>query len=53
MVSQVFGGIVANTKIVENANVNTNNEIVDPQKTAGTSPKKKLEPLWDPRRHFN
>ena len=53
MVSQVFGGIVANTKIDENANVNPNNEIVDPQKTAGTSPKKKLEPLWDPRRHFN
>jgi hypothetical protein len=53
MVAQVFGGIVANTKIDENANVNPNNEIVDPQKTAGPSPKKKLEPLWDPRRHFN
>jgi TolA-binding protein len=53
MVKQVFGGIVANTKIDEGATTNLNNEIVDPNKTAGTTPKNKLEPLWDPRRHFN
>ena len=53
MVAQVFGGIIANTKIDEGANANPNNEIVDPQKTTGTTPKLKFEPLWDPRRHFN
>jgi tetratricopeptide (TPR) repeat protein len=53
MVAEVFGGIVANTKIDEETTNQLNNEIVDSNKTAGTTPKKKLEPLWDPRKHFN
>jgi TolA-binding protein len=53
IVEQVFGGVIANTKIDENSNTAVKNETGDPNKTVGTTPTKKLEPLWDPRRHFN
>jgi hypothetical protein len=53
LVTEVFGDVVADTKIDEEATTNLNNELVDPNKTSGTIPKKKLEPLWDPRKHFN
>jgi TolA-binding protein len=53
IVEQVFGGVIANTKIDENSNTVVKNETGDPNKTVGTTPTKKLEPLWDPRRHFN
>jgi outer membrane protein assembly factor BamD (BamD/ComL family) len=50
---EVFGNPDEDIKIDEGANIIIANEIVDPKKTNGTTPKKKLEPLWDPRRHFN
>ncbi|HEX9251936.1 MAG TPA: hypothetical protein VF870_06815, partial [Ignavibacteriaceae bacterium] len=54
LVQQVFGGVIENTKIDENANADDlNNEGIDPKQQTGVVPKKKLEPLWDPRRHFN
>ncbi len=52
IVEQVFGGVIANTKIDQNSNVAVKNDTGAPNKTVGTTTKK-LEPLWDPRRHFN
>lgn len=53
VIDEVFGGVEKDTKIDEGAGVIITDQVVDPKKTAGTTPKKKLEPLWDPRRHFN
>ena len=53
LTEEVFGSVVADTKIVEESNPVLNNEISDPKKQVGITQKKKYEPLWDPRKHFN
>ena len=53
LTEEVFGSVVADTKIVEESNPVLNNEILDPKKQVGITQKKKYEPLWDPRKHFN
>ncbi len=53
LTEEVFGSVVAETKIVEESNPVLNNEISDPKKQVGITQKKKYEPLWDPRKHFN
>jgi len=53
LTEEVFGSVVAATKIVEESNPVLNNEISDPKKQVGITQKKKYEPLWDPRKHFN
>ena len=53
LTEEIFGSVVADTKIVEESNPVLNNEISDPKKQVGITQKKKYEPLWDPRKHFN
>jgi len=53
LTEEVFGSVVTDTKIVEESNPVLNNEISDPKKQVGITQKKKYEPLWDPRKHFN
>lgn len=53
LTEEIFGSVVADTKIVEESNPVLNNEILDPKKQVGITQKKKYEPLWDPRKHFN
>ncbi len=53
LTEEVFGNVVADTKLVEESNPVLNNEISDPKKQVGITQKKKYEPLWDPRKHFN
>jgi len=53
LTQEVFGSVVTDTKIVEESNPVLNNEISDPKKQVGITQKKKYEPLWDPRKHFN
>ncbi len=53
LTEQVFGTVVADKKIGEESNPVLNNEVVDPKKQVGVTQKKKYEPLWDPRKHFN
>ena len=53
LTEDIFGSVVADTKIVEESNPVLNNEISDPKKQVGITQKKKYEPLWDPRKHFN
>jgi len=53
VIDEVFGNVGEDTKVDESANIILANEIVDPKKINGTTQKKKLEPLWDPRKHFN
>lgn len=53
LTEEIFGSVVADTKIVEESNPVLNNEISDTKKQVGITQKKKYEPLWDPRKHFN
>jgi len=53
LTEEIFGSVVADTKIVEESNPVLNNELSDPKKQVGITQKKKYEPLWDPRKHFN
>lgn len=53
LTEQVFGTVVADNKIGEESNPVLNNEVVDPKKQVGVTQKRKYEPLWDPRKHFN
>jgi len=48
-----FGNTIEDGKIDEESNPELNNEILEPKKQVGNTRKKKLEPLWDPRKHFN
>jgi hypothetical protein len=53
LVEEAFGNSIDDTKIEAGGNTNPNNEILDPKNPVGITQKKKLEPLWDPRKHFN
>jgi TolA-binding protein len=53
LVEEVIGDVDDEVNINAGLDAKLTNEIVDPKKTVETIPKKKLERLWDPRKHFN